>query len=106
MEPGAATPAGPGSRCACKHALFDRLVYAKLRAAVGGRCIAAVSGSAPLGDRLGHFFRGAGMPVLEGYGLTETSAGITVNPSTRSASAASAGRCPGTPCASPTTARS
>ena len=70
---------GPGSRCACKHALFDRLVYAKLRAAVGGRVVAAVSGSAPLGDRLGHFFRGAGLPVLEGYGLTETSAGITVN---------------------------
>jgi len=70
---------GPGIVLRLKHALFDRLVLAKLRAAVGGRVVAAVSGSAPLGDRLGHFFRGAGLPVLEGYGLTETSAGITVN---------------------------
>jgi len=70
---------GPGIVLRLKHAVFDRLVFAKLRAAVGGRVVAAVSGSAPLGDRLGHFFRGAGLPVLEGYGLTETSAGITVN---------------------------
>ena len=62
-----------------RHALFDKLVYGKLRAAVGGNVVAAVSGSAPLGERLGHFFRGIGLPVLEGYGLTETSAGITVN---------------------------
>jgi long-chain acyl-CoA synthetase len=70
---------GPRLGLRLRHALFDRLVYAKLRAAVGGRVVAAVSGSAPLGDRLGHFFRGAGLPVLEGYGLTETSAGVTVN---------------------------
>ncbi len=70
---------GPDVLLRLKHSLFDRLVYAKLRAAVGGRVVAAVSGSAPLGDRLGHFFRGAGLPVLEGYGLTETSAGVTVN---------------------------
>ena len=62
-----------------KHAVFDRLVYVKLRAALGGRCLAAVSGGAPLGERLGHFFRGVGVPVLEGYGLTETSAATTVN---------------------------
>jgi long-chain acyl-CoA synthetase len=62
-----------------RHALFDRLVYARLRAAVGGKVQYAVSGGAPLGDRLGHFFRGAGLPVLEGYGLTETSAAATVN---------------------------
>jgi long-chain acyl-CoA synthetase len=70
---------GAGLVLKAKHALFDRLVYGKLRAAVGGRVIAAVSGSAPLGERLGHYFRGIGLPVLEGYGLTETSAGVTVN---------------------------
>lgn len=70
---------GPGLGLRARHALFDRLVYSKLRAAVGGRVVAAVSGSAPLGERLGHFFRGSGLPVLEGYGLTETSAGVTVN---------------------------
>ncbi len=71
--------AGPGFALAARHALFDRLVYGRLRAAVGGSAVAAVSGSAALGDRLGHFFRGVGLPVLEGYGLTETSAGITAN---------------------------
>ena len=62
-----------------KHALFDRLVYGKLRAALGGQCVAAVSGGAPLGARLGHFFRGIGVTIYEGYGLTETTAGVTVN---------------------------
>ncbi|GAA3229738.1 long-chain fatty acid--CoA ligase [Pseudonocardia petroleophila] len=70
---------GAGLALRAKHALFDKLVYGKLRAAVGGEVVAAVSGSAPLGARLGHFFRGVGLPVLEGYGLTETSAGITLN---------------------------
>ncbi len=62
-----------------KHALFDRLVYGKLRAALGGECHAAISGGAPLGARLGHFYRGVGLSIYEGYGLTETSAAITVN---------------------------
>jgi long-chain acyl-CoA synthetase len=62
-----------------KHALFDRLVYGKLRAALGGDCHAAISGGAPLGARLGHFYRGVGLTIYEGYGLTETSAAITVN---------------------------
>ena len=70
---------GAGLALRAKHALFDHLVYSKLRAALGGRCLAAVSGGAPLGERLGHFFRGVGVPVLEGYGLTETSAPATVN---------------------------
>ncbi len=70
---------GPGQVLKMRHALFDRLVYAKLRAAVGGRVNFAISGGAPLGDRLGHFFRGAGITVLEGYGLTETSAAAVVN---------------------------
>jgi len=62
-----------------RHAVFSRLVYARLRAALGGRCQYAVSGGAPLGDRLGHFYRGIGLVVLEGYGLTETTAALTAN---------------------------
>ncbi len=62
-----------------KHKLFDKLVFSKIRTAVGGRVEAAISGGAPLGARLGHFYRGAGITVLEGYGLTETTAGATLN---------------------------
>ena len=62
-----------------KHGLFDKLVYSKIRAGMGGRVEAAISGGAPLGARLGHFYRGAGITVLEGYGLTETTAGATLN---------------------------
>jgi long-chain acyl-CoA synthetase len=71
--------AGPNQALRLRHALFDRLVYSRLRAAVGGKVTYAVSGGAPLGERLGHFFRGAGITILEGYGLTETSAAATVN---------------------------
>jgi len=60
-------------------ALFDRLVLSKIRAALGGRVVYAVSGSAPLGLRLGHFYRSLGLTILEGYGLTETTAPISVN---------------------------
>jgi long-chain acyl-CoA synthetase len=70
---------GPGLGLRLKHALFAKLVYSKLHAALGGQCVAAVSGGAPLGARLGHFFRGIGVTVYEGYGLTETSAPSTVN---------------------------
>ena len=62
-----------------RHDALDRLVYARLRATLGGRCRAAISGGAPLGARLGHFFRGIGLTIYEGYGLTETSAASTVN---------------------------
>jgi long-chain acyl-CoA synthetase len=62
-----------------KHALFDKLVYGKLRAAVGGHVTHAVSGGAALGERLGHFFDGVGITILEGYGLTETTAPVAVN---------------------------
>jgi len=72
-------PGRAGQALRLRHALFDRLVYAKLRAGVGGKVAYAVSGGAPLGERLGHFFRGAGITILEGYGLTETSAAATVN---------------------------
>ncbi|KAA1249210.1 long-chain fatty acid--CoA ligase [Mycobacterium simiae] len=70
---------GPGLLLRTRHALFDRLVYGKLRAALGGDCHAAVSGGAPLGKRLCHFYRGIGLTIYEGYGLTETSSAITVN---------------------------
>jgi long-chain acyl-CoA synthetase len=62
-----------------KHKLFDALVYSKIRHGLGGRVEAAISGGAPLGARLGHFYRGAGVTILEGYGLTETTAGATLN---------------------------
>lgn len=71
---------GPGLLLRAKHALFDKLVYHKLRAALGGDCRASVSGGAPLGERLGHFYRGVGLSIYEGYGLTETTAAVTVNP--------------------------
>jgi long-chain acyl-CoA synthetase len=70
---------GPSLLLRVKHAVFDRLVYGKLRAALGGDCHASISGGAPLGARLGHFYRGVGLTIYEGYGLTETSAAITVN---------------------------
>jgi long-chain acyl-CoA synthetase len=73
------SPGGPGFGLRIQHALFDRLVYAKLRAALGGRTRYAVSGGAALTERLCHFFRGAGVAVLQGYGLTETTAAATVN---------------------------
>ncbi len=62
-----------------RHALFDKLVYGKLRAAMGGEVAHAVSGGGPLGERLGHFFQGIGLQILEGYGLTETTAPVSVN---------------------------
>lgn len=69
----------PGLLLRAKHLLFDRLVYGKLRAAMGGQVQYAVSGGAPLSPRLGHFFRGIGVTILEGWGLTETTAPATVN---------------------------
>ncbi|MFZ9101183.1 MAG: AMP-dependent synthetase/ligase [Pontimonas sp.] len=62
-----------------KFAVFDRLVLSKLRSAMGGRVEYAVSGSAPLSPRLGHFYRSMGIRILEGYGLTETTAPATIN---------------------------
>jgi long-chain acyl-CoA synthetase len=73
------TPAGPGLGLRAQHVLFDRLVYGKLRAALGGKARCAISGGAALSERLGHFFRGVGVTVLEGYGLTETSPAAAVN---------------------------
>ena len=76
---GRAVPGRQGLALRAAHAVYDRLVYSKLRAATGGRVQYAVSGGAPLGERLGHFFRGVGITVLEGYGLTETSPVVSAN---------------------------
>jgi long-chain acyl-CoA synthetase len=70
---------GPSIGLRLQHALFDRLVYSKLRAALGGKVQYAWSAAAPLGTRLGHFFRGCGITILEGYGLTETSPATNSN---------------------------
>jgi long-chain acyl-CoA synthetase len=69
----------PGLVLRAEQALFDRLVYGKLRQALGGRCTHAISGGAPLGARLAHFYRGVGITVYEGYGLTETAPASAAN---------------------------
>ncbi|MFB7722684.1 MULTISPECIES: AMP-dependent synthetase/ligase [unclassified Nocardia] len=70
---------GPGLVLKLKHTVLDKLVFAKLREAMGGQCGSAVSGGGPLGARLGHYFRGAGVTIYEGYGLTESTAAVSVN---------------------------
>ncbi|MCD2111952.1 MULTISPECIES: AMP-dependent synthetase/ligase [Rhodococcus] len=70
---------GPGLALKIQHFVFDKLVYGKLKAALGGNVTRAVSGGAALGARLGHFFRGVGVTIYEGYGLTETTGGIIMN---------------------------
>jgi len=77
------TKKGPSTKLALQHFVFDKLVYKKIRAAMGGKLQYVISGGAPLGTRLGHFFRAIGVIVLEGYGLTETTAPATISrPST------------------------
>ncbi len=73
------TPAGPSRGLSAQHRMADALVYRKIRDLLGGQCHFVVSGGGPLGERLGHFFRGLGVTVLEGYGLTETTAPLAVN---------------------------
>lgn len=70
---------GPSPVLRARHRTADRLVYSRLRASLGGRCRYLISGGAPLGDRISHFYRGIGIPVLEGYGLSETTGATTVN---------------------------
>lgn len=73
------TPEGPSLQLRAQHRVGDRLVYSTIRNLLGGDLANSISGGAPLGERLGHFFRGIGITVHEGYGLTETSAPTTVN---------------------------
>jgi len=72
-------PHGPSLALRLRHRVADALVLKKIRALLGGQAQWAISGGAALGDRLGHFYRGVGIQVLEGYGLTETTAPISVN---------------------------
>ncbi|MCX3062952.1 AMP-dependent synthetase/ligase [Streptomyces beihaiensis] len=71
---------GPGARLRLRHAVYDRLVYAKVREVFGGRMRSAVSGGSPLSRDLGLFFAGCGITVYDGYGLTETTAAVTAQP--------------------------
>lgn len=71
---------GPGIVTRLRHMLYSVLVYGKLHSALGGACANVVSGGSPLGTWLGHFFRGIGLELVEGYGMTESSGVITVNP--------------------------
>ena len=73
------TPKGPGLWIRFQHLFADGLVFSKLREKLGGRVTHAVSGGGPLGERLGHFYRGMGINIMEGYGLTETTAPTSVN---------------------------
>ena len=73
------TPQGPSRRLKAQRAAFDKLVFSTLRSVLGGQVTHVVSGGGPLGERLGHFYRGAGVTVLEGYGLTETMGPCSVN---------------------------
>ena len=70
---------GPELSLRLQHLLFDVLVYRKIRDSLGGRCRHAIAGGAPLNPRLAHFFRGAGVEIFEGYGLTEASPAATTN---------------------------
>jgi len=73
------TPDGPSRGLRAQRAVFDRMVFSTLRGLLGGRVAHVISGGGPLGERLGHFYRGAGVTVLEGYGLTETMGPCSVN---------------------------
>ncbi|WP_029068749.1 AMP-dependent synthetase/ligase [Jonesia quinghaiensis] len=73
------TPQGPSVGLVAQHRIASALVFSKLRALLGGHAEYAISGGAPLGERLGHFYRGIGLTILEGYGLTETCAPTVVN---------------------------
>lgn len=73
------TPKGPSVVLKASHALYDKLLYAKVRESMGGDLAYAISGGSALNAELMHFFRGVGVDIYEGYGLTESTAAITVN---------------------------
>ena len=73
------TPQGPSGSLRRAHAVADRLVFRKIRGLMGPNARFIISGGGPLGQRLGHFYRGLGLVILEGYGLTETIGPVSVN---------------------------
>ncbi|MCV0021479.1 AMP-binding protein [Mobiluncus curtisii] len=73
------TVEGPSRTLRARHTVYEHLVYRKLMGLLDGRCEFVVSGGGALGERLGHFYRGVGIDVLEGYGMTESCAAVTVN---------------------------
>ena len=73
------TPQGPSRSLRRAHAMADRLVFRKIRGLMGPNARFIISGGGPLGQRLGHFYRGLGLAILEGYGLTETIGPVSVN---------------------------
>lgn len=73
------TPEGPSRRLRLRHAFYEQLVYRTIMGLLGGKCSFVISGGGALGERLGHFYRGIGLSVLEGYGMTESCGPITVN---------------------------
>ncbi|MFF1712577.1 AMP-dependent synthetase/ligase [Streptomyces sp. NPDC058268] len=77
------TGPGPSAALRMQHSLFEKLVYAKVRDAMGGRVRHAMSGGSGMDRRLGLFFAGAGVEIYEGYGLTESTAAATANPPER-----------------------
>ncbi|GAA0919138.1 AMP-dependent synthetase/ligase [Streptomyces thermoalcalitolerans] len=87
---------GPGFDLRLQHALYERTVYRKLRAALGGRVVRATSGGSSLNRELSLFFEGIGIYVHDGYGLTETAGGITMQPLGREKSGTVGKALPGT----------
>ncbi|MCX5203014.1 long-chain fatty acid--CoA ligase [Streptomyces sp. NBC_00237] len=77
------TGPGPSASMRMQHQLYDKLVYGKVREAMGGRVRHAMSGGSAMERRLGLFFAGAGITIFEGYGLTESTAAATANPPER-----------------------
>ncbi len=100
------TAPGPSAGLRMQHQLFDKLVYTKVRAAMGGRIRNAMSGGSAMDRRLGLFFAGAGVQIYEGYGLTESTAAATANPPERTRFGTVGVPVLASPCTSRTTARS
>ena len=103
---GARLSGTPSALCSLQASLADRLVFAKIRDGLGGGSGILVSGSAPLAASIAEFFHGIGLPIIEGYGLTETAPILTVNPPDAPRVGTVGRALPASSCGSPRTARS